>query len=540
MTEGYLREHGGTRSTEQSQPMREDQAQNPAGGYVWGDTWMQARRFLILGTERGSYYVGEQSFTREAATAMKKCIDEDGIRAVGLISEISAEGRAAKNGPALFALAMATAADNVVTRRKAWEALPKVARTGTHLLNFCAYRELFGGWGRSAKRGVGAWFNSKNPDDLGYQLVKYRQREGWSMADVLKLAHPKPRLFEHDQLYKWVTRDEAMVNQLPHVVEGFRKAQASDSPETTAQLIRDYAIPREAVKPEHLASPQVWRAFIEDENMPVMATIRNLATLSRLGVLTPLSEAEAMVVSRIADRQRMRAARVHPIALLSALRIYARGHGELSRGEGWIPSAAVVDALDAAFYDAFTEVQPSCKRTLICLDVSGSMRQPILGLNALSAREGAAAMALVTAATEPFFASLAFTGPGSVIDSETSLLPFALSGRERLDGVVTRMERMQFGRTDCALPMIYARESKLEVDTFVIYTDNETWAGAEHPAQALRRYRESSGINAKLIVVGTSATEFSIADPHDRGMLDVVGFDANAPAVMADFARGEV
>jgi 60 kDa SS-A/Ro ribonucleoprotein len=39
-------------------------------------------------------------------------------------------------------------------------------------------------------------------------------------------------------------------------------------------------------------------------------------------------------------------------------------------------------------------------------------------------------------------------------------------------------------------------------------------------------------------VVGMTATEFTIADPSDAGMLDVVGFDAAAPAVMADFSRG--
>ena len=41
-----------------------------------------------------------------------------------------------------------------------------------------------------------------------------------------------------------------------------------------------------------------------------------------------------------------------------------------------------------------------------------------------------------------------------------------------------------------------------------------------------------------LIVVGMLANPFTIADPTDAGMMDVVGFDTAAPAVMADFARG--
>ena len=59
----------------------------------------------------------------------------------------------------------------------------------------------------------------------------------------------------------------------------------------------------------------------------------------------------------------------------------------------------------------------------------------------------------------------------------------------------------------------------------------------EYPTQALQVYREKMGKAAKLVVVGMEANEFSIADPNDAGMLDVVGFDANTPSVIADFIR---
>jgi len=85
--------------------------------------------------------------------------------------------------------------------------------------------------------------------------------------------------------------------------------------------------------------------------------------------------------------------------------------------------------------------------------------------------------------------------------------------------------------------MIWAHKHRIDVDTFVVYTDNETWAGDVHPAQALRAYRDARGIPAKLVVVGMTSKEFSIADPDDAGMLDVVGFDSLTPPVIADFAR---
>lgn len=55
--------------------------------------------------------------------------------------------------------------------------------------------------------------------------------------------------------------------------------------------------------------------------------------------------------------------------------------------------------------------------------------------------------------------------------------------------------------------------------------------------QALRQYRERTGLAAKLVVIDLASNRFSITDPADVGILDVVGFDAAMPAVIADFIR---
>jgi 60 kDa SS-A/Ro ribonucleoprotein len=107
------------------------------------------------------------------------------------------------------------------------------------------------------------------------------------------------------------------------------------------------------------------------------------------------------------------------------------------------------------------------------------------------------------------------------------------SGALKTDG-------LPFGATDCSLPMGCARESGVEADVFVVYTDSETYAGKVHPASALQQYRTAMGIDAKLIVVGMVSNGFTIADPSDAGMLDIVGFDTAAPEIMRGFACGEV
>jgi len=146
----------------------------------------------------------------------------------------------------------------------------------------------------------------------------------------------------------------------------------------------------------------------------------------------------------------------------------------------------------------------------------------------LTPREASAAMALVTLGTEEQTHVMGFT---------TTPGPLRIGKGDRLDQVVSYTAGLGFGGTDCSLPMRYALEHKIEADVFAVYTESETWAGPVQPVQALRQYRERMGIPAKLIVVGMVSNGFTIADPDDAGMLDVVGFDTAAPAVMADFVR---
>lgn len=520
------------------------QVPNSAGAFTWAvDRWARLDRFLILGSEDGTFYVGERTLTVENAVAVAECIAADGARAVARIVEVSDAGRAPRNDPALFALAMAAGTGDETTRAAALAALPRVARTGTHLLHWLHYVQAFRGWGRGVRRAVGRWYTDRPARELAYQLLKYPQRDGWSHRDALRLAHPRPDGDERRALLaRAVTgalpegAPDTESTRLVRAVAGLH-ASAEMEPRRAAEWVREHRLTREMVPTHLLAHAVVWEALLE--GMPLTALIRNLATLTRVGVLAPGSDAVALVAARIADGAVLKRARVHPVQVLSALRTYAGGRGV--RGSGvWQPVGAVVDALDAAFYLAFGAVEPTGKQVMLALDVSGSMTAPVHGLQGVSCREASAAMALVTAATEPRHFFTAFTAGGypSMHRGFTSgLTTLALSPRQRLDDVVARVSSMPFGGTDCALPMVEARKHRWKVDVFVVYTDNETWAGSVHPAQALRQYREATGIAAKLVVVAMASNGFTIADPNDAGMVDVVGFDAAAPALIGQFAR---
>jgi 60 kDa SS-A/Ro ribonucleoprotein len=515
--------------TPQNRPMDEKQIRNSAGGYVWELTpWQRLDRFLVLGTEGGTYYIDEQTLTVENAQNVIALLKEDGVRVVERVVEVSVAGRAYKNDPALFVLALAFTVGDVATKRAAENALPKVARIGTHLFTFMEYVNAMRGWGRGLRRAVASWYDSKELKDLAYQVTKYAQRNGWTHRDALRLAHPKTQDMGRDGLYRYITGHsdklaDADWASYVRVVDAIRN---ETNVATVVEAIKRHDLPREVIPTEMLNTVQVWEALLE--KMPMTAMIRNLATMTRVGLLTPMSKAADVIAERLIDATRLRKARIHPIQVLAALNTYQAGRG--MRGSAtWTPVQTVVDALDMAFYQTFENVEATGKRVLLALDVSGSMSMgSVGGVIGLTPRVASAAMALVTAATERNHAIMGFS---------TEFMPLNISPRQRLDDVVKSMNNLPFSGTDCALPMVWALEKNLAFDAFIVYTDNETWFGKIHPVQALNDYRRKMGIAAKLVVVAMTGNKFSVADPNDAGMLDVVGFSTDTPNVMTDFIR---
>jgi 60 kDa SS-A/Ro ribonucleoprotein len=512
----------------------EPQIRNAAAGYGFALAPMdRVDRFLILGSEGGTYYAAERALTLENATHLAALVRSDGDAVLDRVIEISESGRAPKVSPAIFALALiAGMADEPVRTRALRDGLLRICRTGSHLLEFCSYIEQFRGWGRGLRRAINAWYEARSVSDLAYQVVKYRDRYGFTHRDVFRLAHPLTTDAERSALYAWIVKGELAQTPAPALALLAARAEAHAATEPDAErwarITRDSGLPREALPSAWLREPAVWEALLPQ--LGLTALLRNLATLTRVGLITPASPVTRTIAARLTDTERLKRARLHPIAVLAALETYRAGRG--ARGSStWTPVPAITAALDRAFGLAFASVEPTGARTLIGLDVSGSMAGGLIaGVPGLTPRVAAAAMALTHVRTDPSVHVMAFSD---------QFVPLPVAATDTVAAVVERTSNLPFSATDCALPMLYALEHRLEIDLFVIYTDNETWAGAIHPVEALRRYRERTGIPARLAVVGMTATGFTIADPNDGGMLDVVGFDAAAPAVIAEFARAK-
>lgn len=524
-------------STPQTMKASPGQVKNSAGGYSFalGD-WDRLDRFLILGTMGGTYYASERKLTQENAQVLEALIREDGVRFVNRVAEISESGRAHKNDHALFALALASVKGDVQTRQAAYEALPRVARIPTFLFKFLNERQgLGGGWGRGLRNAVAKIYEEKDLGQLAYHVIKYRQREGWTHRDVLRKAHPESADDKRDNLFRYIVQGEygdLASQDLPEIIAGYEWVNAHDvEPSTAAHIVREHNLPREALPTEFLTEAVVWDALLD--NMPVWAMVRNLRNMGRVGLLTPGSDAEKRVVSTLQDEDAIRKSRIHPMHLLLAIGGYGGdqyhplSYGGYRHGramDNTYASGSVLKALDDAFYVSFGNVQPTGKRVLAGIDVSGSMSG--ITDSGLSCSTLAGAMAMVSVRSEDVADMFGF---------DSGFKDLGIKKTDTLQSVVKKIANKTYGGTDCSLPMQWALQGKREYDAFIVYTDNETWAGSQHPHQALNEYRRKMGIPAKMVVVGITSTGFSIADPNDAGMLDVVGFDAGAPTAIAEF-----
>lgn len=564
MAKNYTRTRRNVRPVDISTQTKDNQILNAAGGYVFqADDMARLDRFLMLGTLEGTYYTSAKKLTEDNTDLIVNMLMEKPEKVIDRAVEISKSGRARFNETAIYVLALAATSDNKKARKHALEVLQDICRISTHLFTFLTYvRNLkkTSGWGRAIRNAIAHWYNDKPASGVVYQICKYPQRKvegdlAWSHRDILRKAHVVPHGSVRDLAFRYaiagsgteprtyvdregkVRRNKTQpvnINALPSVpmadvnyLVGHVKAQNATNAEEIVGLIDQYRLVRESIPNEFYNTKEVMEALLYQ--MPLTAMVRTLNKMTELGVLGPFTNGTDHVCSRFADDAALKGARMHPMQLLIAKRVYDRGRG-LRGNLSWTPVPRISQALEDAFYKSFNYVLPTGKNILLGIDMSGSMGQWISGChNLLSAVEGAAVMAMAIARVEK---------KNHLIGYDTRPYPrLGITANDTLDQVMRKINPR--GGTDCGVPVKYAIDQGWNnIDAFVVLTDNEAWYG-KHPYQVVQEYRRKfNRPDTKLAVVAMTATRCSIADPDDVNMLDVVGFDANVPVVLNEFIRG--
>ena len=279
-------------------------------------------------------------------------------------------------------MALASASPNEKTRAYALANLNAVARTFTHLALFVTYVTNHRGWGRGLRRAVAHWYTSRKPDGLAYQMTKYRNREGWTHRDMLRVAHPKASNEETAALFRWVTKSKVS-DDLPATLLGFLEVQ--QHPEKAVELIHAGRVTSwEQLPTECHNDPTVWKTLLTYGKLPLGAAMRNMRRFSKLG-LNRDTEFVTLMEARFTDEKEVKRARLHPMNILVA-------QMSLESDSAW------ENMLTKAYRLAFGNIEKiNGLRVMHGIDVSGSMGMYVGSGSNLTAMLAAAAMAQTVA-----------------------------------------------------------------------------------------------------------------------------------------------
>ena len=498
--------------------LNEQQVRNNASGYGYTtNDREQLDRFLLIGTFGGTFYVSEKKLTDDNVASVKRLIQSDGPYLVRRLVELDTRGRCQKKSAVLYTLALAIKYGNTETRTEAYNAILRVCRTGSHLFELIDnLKAVKKGWGRGLKRAVANWYTSRSDNDLAYQVIKYRTRNGFSHKDVLKLAHPR----SDSDILKYVVKGDLPSNPQIRAYEAIKNSEGTTVKEAKAVII-DNRLPREALPTTWLNDVNVWKAML-DAQMPTTALLRNLAKMTAIGLFDDKTYTST-VYSQLTDTQILRKARIHPINVLFAEQTYSQGKGTLGNLV-WNPNSRIKAALNEALIDSFGILPKSDIETLIAIDVSGSMNT--FNISGIPLHKISSLMAVANSKTNPNNDTVLF-------DWGATVNPIEVQGR-RFDDVFAEISRMGGGGTDVTLPIKHAIASGGKYKLIVIYTDMETWAGRAHAEQLWDEYKRMVP-DAKLVFVAMTANRIN-AMPKSNDVLQICGFDPNVPNIINAFA----
>jgi 60 kDa SS-A/Ro ribonucleoprotein len=524
------------KGTPQTQPIpgrESEMIRERSGGFMFdAGAWNMLRRCLLIGTAQSTYYAGKHELTEDFISVVKEAVAEDPNR-VALEILYASDGRAINNSAPIFALVLLSMGETPEAKKAFQEAFPQVVRTGSHFYEWLNYTKALRGFGKIVREAGKQWLSRPDVKGLAYQLLKYQQRQGFTNRDALRLFHVKPTTEDHNELFRWVIRGW---EELPAEIPSDALAQIwwyewlKRNPNGTHDAIAHGHLTHEMAAPVGHMNKQAWQLLFNE--MPIGAMLRNLGSLTELGVLRADEPANLdRVRSVLNNADRLRKGRIHPIDVLKALKTYRSGGRDGRSKKTWKPVGRIVDILEKAVELSFDIAEPTGKVFLHAVDISSSMSCGVVDSVGLSCCEIATAMALVTAKAEKNYVIRGFS---------TEFRDLGISRQDSFSSALRKASNQNFGGTDASVAYQWAIKNKFKADVICFWTDSESWAGYNHPSQMLAQYRQKVNPNVKAVYVTLAPYRITLVDPKDPLSWDLAGFDPSTPRLIQMLATGEI
>lgn len=368
--------------------------------------------------------------------------------------------------------------------------------------------------GSAPKAMVANWLNTASDR----ALLQANVGNDPSLADVIKMVHPKPGNPTRDALFAWVMGKPCDLAQLPQTVQDyvrFKETGKGDVPDVPFQMLTQLPL-----------TTDQWAQIARNASWQMVRM--NLNTFLRHGVLED-AETRAHVASVLRDPDRVAKARVLPYQLMTAYQALSADMPEDIR-----------DALHDAMELAVHNVPELSGQVVVCPDVSGSMSGAVTGY-----RKGATTVTRFVDVAGLVSAAILRRNRGALV------LPFEVKVRdtrlEPRDTILTNAAKLAErwgGGTNCAAPLEWLLDRRKSVDLVIIVSDNQSWAHRAYGGagtammQAWEKLRKRNP-QAKLVCIDIAPYGTTQAKERDD-VLNIGGFSDNVFAQIAAFARGEM
>jgi len=369
--------------------------------------------------------------------------------------------------------------------------------------------------GTAPKRLVREWLDTRDPATL----FKANVGQAPSLADIVKMVHPKPKDAAREALFGYFIGREHAADALPEAArnfEAYKKGESRDVPDVPFQMLTAL----------ELGTPE-WTAIAR--RAPWQMTRMNLNTFARHGVFGQPGLTE-LITDRLRDPKAIAKARVFPYQLMVAY-MMAQENADVPQ--------RVCDALQDAMEIAIANVPAIEGRVYVCPDVSGSMSSPVTGF-----RQGATTKVRCIDVAALVAAAVLRKNPNAeVLPFEHDVVKVKLNSRDSVMTNAARLASVGGGGTNCSAPLALLNRRQAKGDLVIFVSDNESWvdATAGRGTETMTEWNVFKQRNPAARLACIDVQPYRTVQASEReDILNVGGFSDQVFDVIAEFARGEL
>ena len=368
--------------------------------------------------------------------------------------------------------------------------------------------------GTAPKRLVRKWLENRSDAALFRASVGNDP----SLADVIKMVHPKPADAKREAFYGYLIGKEADIGILPEQVrrfEAFKLDKSGPVPDVPFQMLTALNL-----------GTREWKAIAQNAGWQM--TRMNLNTFARHGVFND-EKMVKLLAARLRNRDEIARSRVFPYQLMMAYKTV-----------GMEAPRAITEALQDAMETA-TENVPAIKgRVVVCPDVSGSMTWA----SATGYRKGSTSQVRCIDVAALAAASIVRKNhKAMVLPFENDVVRIKLNPRDSIMTNAEKLSKIGGGGTNLSAPLVRLNRKKEQVDLVVFISDNESWIDASHNGhtETMRQWNKIKKRNPKARLVCIDIQPYRTTQARERGdILNIGGFTDSVFTVISEFAAGRL